>query len=298
MDTYKLYPLANQLQGRRIACWTPVDCDPLGTPDRMTLERAGAVPIAMSQFGLDELRAAGFEKSMYAPHAVDTEVFAPPEDRAAHRRELGVDDRFLIGICGANNDGMRKGYPEQFEAFATFRKQHPEALLMLHTIVDTPRGLNLLELAHDFDISDAITFPDAYAQLCGMIPDDVMAGWYGALDLLSCCSLGEGFGVPIIEAQACGTPVVVTGASAMPELMGDGSGAVYSSPVWNPTHRAWWGRPMISEITDEYEDAFKLWKTPAADKRRADARDFALTYDSRVVFDRYWLPILKTLEAM
>ena len=143
MDTYKLYPLAPALHGRRIACWTPVDCEPLGTPDRMALEASGAVPIAMSRFGHRQLLEAGFAQALYVPHAVDMAVFTPPEDRAALRAEMGVDDRFLIGICGANNDGMRKGYPEQFAAFAEFRKAHPEALLMLHTIVDGGRGLDL-----------------------------------------------------------------------------------------------------------------------------------------------------------
>lgn len=299
MDTYKLYPLASQLAGRRLACWTPVDCAPLGTPDRATLERCGAVPIAMSEFGLQQLRAAGFEETMYAPHAVDTAAFAPPGDRRALREEFGIDDRFLVGICGANNDGMRKGYAEQFAAFREFHRRHPEALLMLHTIMDTPRGLNLLELAHDFGLSDCITFPDTYAQLAGLMLDDYIAGWYGALDVLSCCSLGEGFGVPIVEAQACGTPVVVTDVSAMPELVSPSWGwKVGYKQVWNPTHRAWWGSPVVEEIVDAYEDAFAMWGTEVADKARAAVRESVLRYDSAAVFAEYWSPILKTLEAM
>ena len=39
-----------------------------------------------------------------------------------------------------------------------------------------------------------------------------MAGWYRSLDVLSACSYGEGFGLPILEAQACGSPAIVTDA--------------------------------------------------------------------------------------
>ena len=118
-----------------------------------------------------------------------------------------------------------------------------------------------------------------------------MAQWYGVLDVLSNASYGEGFGLPIVEAQACGTPVVVADNSTGPELCGAGW-AVETSLYWNRGHSSWWGRPDIAAIADAYESA--LGKAAGL---REQAREFALAYDADVVAETYWKPALKALEA-
>jgi glycosyltransferase involved in cell wall biosynthesis len=62
---------------------------------------------------------------------------------------------------------------------------------------------------------------DQYAYRLGA-PAEVMAATYSAMDVLLAPSHGEGFCVPLIEAQACGTPVIATDFSAQPELVGAG----------------------------------------------------------------------------
>lgn len=58
--------------------------------------------------------------------------------------------------------------------------------------------------------------------------DEDMPALYSAADLFVFPSLYEGFGIPVIEAQACGTPVLASSGSALPEVGGDG--AVYVEP--------------------------------------------------------------------
>lgn len=293
MDFFKLAPAAEQLADLKVAAWLPNDCEPLGKPDEIVLKRSRAFPIAMSRWGRKNLVQAGFGDAAYVPHAIDTKVFAPPEDRDALRRELGIHDRFVIGLCAANRDAIRKAFPEQLQAFARFRAKHPEAVLMLHSIAQGPGGYDLVQMAEDMGISDAVILSDQYAQVAGLMPDEAMAGWYGALDVLTNCSYGEGFGLAVLEAQACGTPVIVTNASAMVELCGAGY-MVRGQEFWNAVHRAWWVRPNISDILSAYE---KAWRAPNLDKRyRQEARDFALTYDADRVVQEYWQPLLKELE--
>lgn len=62
----------------------------------------------------------------------------------------------------------------------------------------------------------------------GYVDDDDLPRWYNAASLLVFPSLYEGFGMPILEALACGTPVVAAAASALPEAGGDA--ALYFQP--------------------------------------------------------------------
>jgi len=63
----------------------------------------------------------------------------------------------------------------------------------------------------------------------GYVPDEEMAALYSAAELFVFPSLYEGFGIPVIEAQKCGTPVLTSNTSALPEVGGDG--AVYVDPM-------------------------------------------------------------------
>lgn len=62
----------------------------------------------------------------------------------------------------------------------------------------------------------------------GYVPDEDMPALYSAADLFVFPSLYEGFGIPVLEAQACGTPVLTSNGSALPEVGGEG--AVYVDP--------------------------------------------------------------------
>jgi len=214
-------------------------------------------------------------------------VFRPPAERDALREQWGVTGRFVIGINGANKDGIRKGYAEQFLAFSRFRARHPEALLLVHALPQMPGcQLDLEALARKTGIADAVLFSDRYKYVTGLLSPRDLADWYGVLDILSLTSYAEGFGIPLLEAQACGTPVVTTDASAMTELRGPGW-LVSGEPYWNPVHEAWWTRPSPKAIERAYEKAHR-W----AASKRADAREFALQYDADVVLLDHWKPAL------
>ena len=154
MDAWVLHP--EMARSLNMACWMPVDCTPLSAMDRQFLRESKVTPIAMSEHGVRELETAGFS-SFYAPHAIDTSVYAPG-DKAAAREALGVpQDAFAIGLNMANIDAVRKGFPEQMSAFAMFRKKHPEALLLMHSHQTGPgTGMNLGDIITRLGIGDAM----------------------------------------------------------------------------------------------------------------------------------------------
>jgi len=279
----------NLLRELPLAHWLPSDCRPMSTVDRVNVEASGAQLIAMSRFGYDRFTEAGFDP-VYVPHGIDMKVFSPPEDRNAIRAQLGVGDNFVIGINGANNDAVRKGLPEQMLAFAKFAEKRKDALLALHTGIHQEGGQDLEALAESLGITDRVRVVDQYRYHAGLVTPAELADWYGMLDMLSCCSFGEGFGIPIMEAQACGTPVITTDASSMPELNPLGR-SVGGEPFWNGVHKGWWVKPSVPEIVDAYEQAYNARDNVPREK----LREFAGEYAVDKVAEKYMKPAIEEL---
>lgn len=109
------------------------------------------------------------------------------------------------------------------------------------------------------------------------------------VDVLTNASMGEGFGLATIEAQACGTPVVVTNCSASKELVGAGW-KVGGIKFWANPHRAFWLLADPDELNRAYESAYDK-----AAKMRQTAAGFARKYDVDKIVAEYWLPVLPKL---
>ena len=285
------------LAGLNVAHWVPVDCSPLGAGDKRVLEATGGRVIAMSRFGQQELVKAGFADAACVPHGIDTTLFSPMAEhgRLLLRRLTGIRGKFVIGVNAANQDQRRKSFPQQFRAFARFRAKHDDAVLLVHTRADNKvvDGLDLYALARACGLVAGrdLFFCPQYEYRNGLIGDDAMASWYRMLDVLSMPSHGEGFGLPLIEAQACGVPVITTRASSMTELCGAGW-LVDGEPYWLRDQEAWWTAPSETQIFRCYERAYK-----DAGKLAARARAFAIQYDVRQVLKQYWAPVLDALSS-
>lgn len=278
------------------AAWTPIQSHPVPPSDLAFFRASGACPIAMSRYGERELTEAGLQP-VYVPHAVDTDVFRPlsADERAMARQMLDVPaDAFVIAIVAANKDKTppRKGWGEQFAAFARFRKSHPDAVLLVHSLLETAGGVNLTKLVYDLDIADAVQFTNQYKQVTGLYGPQDVAAVMGCADVLSNCSWGEGFGLTVLEAQACGTPVVVSDGSAGTELCGSGW-LVDTQPYWHPFAESWWHAPIIASIGEAWEQAYQHARDP---RMREKARGFALGYDVDAVLTQHWKPALEMLE--
>lgn len=291
---------------RRLPCqvcfWEPVDCEPMSRPSLRAFKVSGAQPIAMSRFGEQMLADEGLDP-LYAPHGIDLDVFRPAEEitgsssralaRSALRAEVGIPaDSFVIGMNVHNKDAERKAVFEQMAAFALFHQRHDDTILMVHSLPHPVMSeLNMIDLASYLGISDAVRWADPYSLLAGNYTAGDMAKWYARMDLFSGASRAEGFGLPIVEAQACGVPVVVTDASAMTELAGPGY-LISGQPCWQKGHSATWFTPDIGELVAAYEDAY----SGGAAARSDDAVKFAAGYGADQVFSEHWSPLLARLE--
>ena len=281
--------------------WCPVDHFPV-PPGVLGFfkQNPDAVPLGMSKFGVEILREAGLSVD-YAPLAVDLDKFKPTSAATVGGVErtgrdiIGVSEgTFLVGMAAMNKDSSdRKGFNEAFRAFAEFHREHPESALYVHADPNgMGTGLNLRELAVHCGVpKDSLLFPAAYDLQCGSYTSEMMASLYTAFDVLLAPSRGEGFCVPLIEAQACGTPVIVSDFSAQPELVGAGW-KVRVQPIWDQGQRATYGVADIGGLIAALEAAYDCDRSEHAEA----AIRFAADYGADRVYAEHWRPLLADLE--
>lgn len=284
--------------GRNHAQWIPIDGTP-ARPDNVKALRQGAKwVVAMSQHGVRELRRAGFDP-LYVPHGVDTAAFTPI-DRQTARQRLGealktdLTGKFVIATNAANvGQPGRKGFYEGLAAFKALCEVHPDAVLILHTDRGGSRGesLDMHMAALDVDPTK-VFFPPQYHYLMGMLNSDYLNDMYNAADVLLHPSYGEGFGIPIVEAQAAGCPVIVTEASSMPELCF--SGWKVPGVLFAYAAGVYWCRPEITKLTAALCEAYERRGDQTL---RDQARAGALAYDVDSVMQKYMLPALEQIES-
>lgn len=220
-DSFVFRPEA--FQGLRWCVMTPVDHEP-APPAVIHVARQAWQPIAYAPNGVRELRKAGLDPA-YAPHAYDPAVFYPG-NKAQARAALGLPpDAFIVGTVAVNRGGIpsRKAWPQLIEGVALARRKIPNLLYLAHTYHGEDRYEGSIPLRHAamrYGLP-SLLLPDGDAYKHGF-PDEHLRTLYQAMDVLLCVSAGEGFGIPTLEAQACGTPVIAGAWAAQEDIIWGG----------------------------------------------------------------------------
>jgi glycosyltransferase involved in cell wall biosynthesis len=168
----------------------------------------------MDVFGIDEGRIR------LADAAVD-DIFRPidADDRAVTAlRELGVDPdaRFILYVGGI---APHKNLTTLVEAYAQLIREKKFADVRLVLTGDYEKDAFLIDHAlmerlHGSALRDRVIFT-------GYTTDPDLVLLYNAATVFVLPSLIEGFGLPPLEAMACGTPVIVSNTASLPEVVGD-----------------------------------------------------------------------------
>lgn len=176
-----------------------------------TVERADAV-ITDSRFSAEEIskRLSVNREKIFPIHLGLSEHFAPPaqEEVERLRRAKGLDRPYLLTVGTIEPRKNLEFLITAFERMTGFDgclvlagmrgwKYQP----ILKRIADSPRARDIRRLEY--------------------VGDDELPALYAGADLFLFPSLYEGFGLPPLEAVACGTPVIASSAGSLPEVLGD-----------------------------------------------------------------------------
>ncbi len=297
-DAWPMVPIVEQLKELNLAWWVPIDHDPVPPGVIEFFNRSGAYAIAMTEFGKRKLLEIGMPESMvtYVPHAIDTkEMFI--DVGQAGREAMGIPKDAHLTIMNAANRGripIRKSFAENLLALSNHMKRHQDAWAYIHTEPEgISDGMNLLRYLNFIGAPmDRFRFPEPLAFRNG-IPAERLKHIYSAADVLLATSMGEGFGVPTIEAQACGTPVIVSSFAGSAELAGPHASVISGQLVWDEFQGSSWIIPNVEQIQEALERSYENKRIGLVDRLRV--REFAQQYDADLVYETHWRPLIAHL---
>jgi len=125
------------------------------------------------------------------------------------RRHRGLPERFILFVGTLE---PRKNVTVLLEAYAQLKGEVPHSLVLVGA--KGWRGEEVLAQIERSGLSDKVLF-------VGYVEPRELPLWYNAADLFVFPSLYEGFGLPPLEAMACGTPVIASHTSSLPEVVGE-----------------------------------------------------------------------------
>lgn len=196
--------LAGHAPGRRVAY--------LSRTTRSSVERAARVIAVSEATKCDVIELFGTNPDVIDVTPLGVSEGLTPlstDEREAFRRKNGLE-RPAILFLGTLEP--RKNLPNLLRAFDAIASETDAEL-----ILGGAKGW----LPAEFDAAmSGIVHRDRIRQT-GFIPEADLRSWLGSVDLFAFPSLYEGFGMPPLEAMACGTPVVASNVSSLPEVLGD-----------------------------------------------------------------------------
>ena len=294
---YDVWVLTNpNLDSLNIASWVPIDHDPIPSAVAAWCAKPNVTPIAMTKFGQKALANLNID-SIYVPHGIDSKVFKPTDkcgDGTSAEAYMQADGKFVVGMVAANKGVYpnRKAFGENLLAFSLLAKKHDDVLLYMHTeMFGSYGGINLADLLTSLQVDPKhVRFVDQVAYKFG-IDCQTMACAMSACDVGLVTSYGEGFGIPTVEFQMCGTPVIGSNFAATAELVSDEGWLVDGQPLWDAPQRSYFNIPSVIGIFEALEAAYLRGKKTSLTQYQATI-DFAKQYDADVVFDEFWKPAL------
>jgi glycosyltransferase involved in cell wall biosynthesis len=188
---------------------------------RASVARARQI-VAVSQQTADDLAAAwrvDRERLLVAPNGVDPR-FSPgtAAQAAAFRQARGLPQRTWLFVGTLE---PRKNLSVLLNAFARWRQSapfaEPQAQDAPHLVIVGGKGWyyeTIFAEVASLGLAEWVHFP-------GFVPEEELPQWFRAAELFVYPSRYEGFGLPVVEAMACGTPVICSDAPGVREVAGD-----------------------------------------------------------------------------
>jgi glycosyltransferase involved in cell wall biosynthesis len=148
----------------------------------------------------------------------------PEQDVEAFRRRKGLPEAFLLSVGTLE---PRKNLGMLLNAYAQLRSLANNTPPLILVGGEGWRHDRLYSRAEKLGIADSVQF-------AGFVPSQELPLWYNAATCLVYPSLYEGFGLPPLEAMACGIPTITSNSSSLPEVIGS------AGPLLDPHNEEAW----------------------------------------------------------
>jgi glycosyltransferase involved in cell wall biosynthesis len=242
------------------------------------------------------------------PMGVDTATYKPLGDKNNFKASHGLSNKFIAGFVGKNQ--RRKVQPYLIKGFAKFAKGKNDVKLLLHTDLESPAGWSIPCLLSKFEneVDSAIQRPDPKVIMTNpnldviarqRIGPEQMNEIFNLMDVYCYAVGGEGFGMPGVECQAAGVPLMMTDYSSACEIMCDDDLRIpvlkdkYDRLVTEiGTNGVENAVPDDNAIAEILEKLYKEWKEVKIEERNKRARDFSLKYDWNNISNR-WIKLFE-----
>ena len=182
---------------------------------RVSLRRARRciVPSRATRDELVRVAGARADRVDVAHHGVDRRTFHAPDadEQAAVRSALDLGDQTYVAFLGTLEP--RKNVPALVRGWIAASRGRPEPPAL---VLAGGEGWD-----PDVDVAAGEVPAELRLVRPGYLPLDELAGFLGGAEVVAYPSLGEGFGLPVLEAMACGAPVLTTRLLSLPEVAGD-----------------------------------------------------------------------------
>ena len=145
--------------------------------------------------------------------AVDHSVYYKNRNKEILTKLNISNDQKVVLYVGS--EMPRQNVPVLIKAFAELKKRFPDIkLVKIGESQSNRERENILKLINDLHLHEDVIF-------AGYVPEEDMPKWYNAADILVYPCAYAGFGLPPLEAMACGTPVITSNTTSLPEVVGD-----------------------------------------------------------------------------
>lgn len=193
--------------------FSPRDRFVLGMGIALTVPRASAILTVSAHSREDIVRLLGVPRErVHVTYCAPAAHFAPPDgDTAAKLRKLNIVPPYVLAV---GNLQPRKNLLRLIEAFAVLKRCDgiPHKLVLV--------GKGKWRESEVFDLLKRESLVDSVIAT-GFVENEDLPCLYHGAEVFAYPSLYEGYGLPVIEAMACGTPVVTSSVSSIPEVAGD-----------------------------------------------------------------------------
>lgn len=244
--------------------------------------------VPITNFGKKVMLSSGIHCADPIPHSYDSTIYhkVSQKERAALRIEYDLEDKFVVGFVGRLQE--RKNIMALMVAFSKFIVGKDDVYLFLNMELDmTYADFDPVKLAKCLGIDGRIMIQNK------KVTEQQMNEIYNCFDVYLNTACSEGFDIPVMEAQACGVPCIVSNYSGHAELVNGHGGLIKMDAYQEMANGINWG---FVDIDDTVRLLNKFYDSIALRRKVSDINvKWAKDYTNDVIMPK-WNTLFDNLD--